>query len=101
LFSIGPNEFNPGEIGLYNRWLYTPRADGKPRVLIIRNATLYEHSWHFIHGNIKQVQFLISINLHSKKSKNIKKEIFPVAIFNGKNSVRLFHPPVGVAARHS
>jgi hypothetical protein len=34
-FSLYYYQFVPDEMTLFNRWLYMPRTDGKPRVLIL------------------------------------------------------------------
>jgi hypothetical protein len=63
-------QFEPDEIAVLNRWLYTARADGKPRVLILpadrQHHFYYAANAHnpfanvlnFINGNIKFVSCL-------------------------------------------
>jgi hypothetical protein len=70
---FGSHEFKPEQIELFNRWLYTPRTDGKPRVLIIPPDDICyfpSNVLHFI-DDIKQV-FIFSI--YNKKGININWE---------------------------
>jgi hypothetical protein len=60
-------QFEPEEIAMLNGWLCTARADGKPRVLILRPTQPYNLSstvLNFIHGSIKLVIVLESKNFN-------------------------------------
>jgi hypothetical protein len=76
--SFDCDEFKPEEIELYNRWLYTPRTDGKPRVLILRHDLLCSATsnvLHFIDGIIKQVQFF-PFPFFCQNEKNLSSRLF-------------------------
>jgi hypothetical protein len=57
IFSYGDFDFGPDEIAFLNRWLHTPRDDGKSRVLILPldySERAIKIS-HFIYDTIKEV----------------------------------------------
>jgi hypothetical protein len=68
-FSYYNYEFEPEEVELFNRWLYVPRADKQPRVLIFPSD--YELDYrpskflHFIDGSIKLVIFILAAIINS------------------------------------
>jgi hypothetical protein len=78
-------------MNLLNRWLFKPRDDGKPRVLIFPPASMAYYSpsskvLHFIDNSIKVViQFVINVI-------NLLILLFPIGVFQGQKSLQLFHP---------
>jgi hypothetical protein len=85
LFFSTQGYYRPGKIHELKRWLYTPRDDGKPRVLIITFFVLNSYLLDFV-DSIKMVYLFLPI------IKRFQSFYFSIEIFQGQKPMQLLYP---------
>jgi hypothetical protein len=87
-FSVENYQSEPEKINLLKRWLYTPRDDGTPRVLILPNDdSFFPFSFTVILRFIDNIKMVIFLPINRENT------FFSLGIFQCRTPLQLLHPP--------